>query len=82
VIDANPDAHTARIAMRVQSVVALVDGCSGTAPGNGWLICAIVNETAGVANFAAAGDHSRWLPRLISKVNGTKNLRDALNHNQ
>jgi len=55
-----------------------VDGASGKVPGNGWVICTIVNETEGVAIFAAAGAHFRWLPRLISSENGTKNLSDAL----
>jgi hypothetical protein len=59
-----------------------VDGASGKAPGNGCVICTIVNETEGAAIFAAAGAHARWLPKLINNENGTKNLNDALNHNQ
>ena len=50
--------------------------------GNGWVTCTIVNETACVAIVFAAGAHSRWLPRLISNENGTKNFNDALSHNQ
>ena len=33
-------------------------------------------------NLLGAGAHSRWLPRLISTVNGIRNLNDALSHNQ
>jgi hypothetical protein len=40
-----------------------------------------VNETACVAIVFAASAHPRWLPRLLSKENGTKNFNDAVNHN-
>ena len=72
--------------MAAQSRVSRVDCASGKVSGNGWLICTIVNDTEGgaicVAIPLAAGAHSRWLPRLISSENGTKNLSDAPNHNQ
>jgi hypothetical protein len=49
---------------------------------NGCAICMIAVETAGVAIFLATGANSNWLPRLISKENGTTNFTEALNHNQ
>src|SRR5258708_153648 len=83
---ANPQAHTPRIAMRTQSRVPRGDGAGGKAPGNGWLMGIIVNETARaaicVATFWAAGVHCRWLPRVMSRANGMRNLSDALNHSQ
>src|SRR6266446_7062717 len=83
---ANPHAHTPRIDRGTQLRVSRVDSAGGKVSGKGWLICIIVNETAGaairVAIFWAAGAHCRWLPRVISSANGARNLNDALNHSQ
>jgi hypothetical protein len=52
-------------------------------PVNGRAICAIVNDTVSGAIIFVAGAHVSSLPpRLSSSENGTKNLNDALNHNQ
>ena len=34
------------------------------------------------ASDGTTGAHCKWLPKLISSANGTKNLNDALNHSQ
>src|ERR1039457_7522056 len=78
----NPHTHTPSIAMGVQSTGPGAEGTNDRVSANGWVICSIVDETVSVAIFSAARVHCRWLPRLISSENGTKNLNDALNHNQ
>ena len=79
---ATPDAHTPQSARAPQSRVVCVEGVGAGTLRNGSLTCKIVLETAGAASFCAAGAHSRWLPRLISSENGSRNLQDALNHSQ
>src|SRR5579862_691335 len=80
-ITPNPHTHTPRIAIRVQSVVRGSERTNDTVSGNGWVIRTIMNEAACVA-ILFGGAHPRWLPRLISKENGTKNFKDATSHKQ
>ena len=78
----NPHAQTVSIAMGTQSRVVVVAGASRKFAGIGWVICTIVKETTGVVICFPAGAQFRWLPRVISNENGTRNLNEALNHIQ
>src|SRR5215510_13058761 len=78
---ANPHAQTPRIAIGIQSrlrTAADAAGC-GLSSGKGWLTWSIADTAGGVA-FFAAGASSQRLPRLISRLNGNRNLSDAQSH--
>ena len=61
-------------------------GVFASGGGKGWLICWITDDSgaAGIAIGAVAGAlrYSMWLPRLSSRVNGIRNLTDAVNQSQ
>ena len=86
-IAANPHAHSTRMARPTQPAEPGVDSAVATPDDppsrNGWLTCAIVDETAGTTAVVVAVDGSgSLLPSVTSTENGMKNLTELLNQSQ
>lgn len=83
---AKPDTHKRRIAKEVQLIAWVAEGAETRVLENGRTTCATSNDIIGgaipVAIFLATIAPHRLLPSLISGANGTRNLTDALSHNQ
>lgn len=77
----NPHVHKPASTTSLQSALGSLNGWEKTSP-TGVIAKPRAGVAIGAATLCATGAQAKWRPRLINNEKGTKNLNDALNHNQ